>query len=431
MKKKLEVQFLEKGMYVSELDRSWIDTPFLFQGFEVRDDGDIQKLQQYCKYVYIDLEQGKDASAPHSPRPDVVDSGPSVVKRNDDSEKKIELELLKQAARPHAEKKQTYDDRTSVEEEVDRIRNTHNETHALIQNIMEDVRLGKSLNSDKAKQSVSKIANSVISNPDALTCFSQLKNKDVYTAEHSMRVCILALVLGRHLGFDETALNILGIGALLHDVGKMKIPGEVLNKPDELTDKEFDIMKKHVPLGVNILEQTKGIPVASIEVARCHHERYDGSGYMSGLSGDKISQFGQIGAIVDCYDAITSDRIYRFGMSPHAALKNMYEWRKSSFEPFLLEQFIQCMGIYPIGSLVELNTGEIAVVVTMNRRRRLKPKVVLVLKSNNLPYETPATIDLSTQTTRDGHPYEISTVLEPGTYGVNPVNFLPIHGVIS
>ena len=230
-----------------------------------------------------------------------------------------------------------------------------------------------------------------------------------------------------HLGFDEDTLKVLGIGAMLHDIGKMRVPNEVLNKPDELTDAEFEIMKKHVPDGVKYLDNVRGIPQAALEVVRCHHERYDGSGYINGITGEKIGQFGQIGAIVDCYDAITSDRIYRFGMSPHAALKNMYEWRKSSFEPMLLEQFIQCMGIYPIGSLVELNTGEVGVVVTMNRRRRLKPKVVLVLRSNNIPFDMPTTIDLSTQTTEEGIPYEISMVLEPGTYGINPVGFLPVH----
>ncbi|MGE5240706.1 MAG: HD-GYP domain-containing protein, partial [Bacteroidota bacterium] len=207
---------------------------------------------------------------------------------------------------------------------------------------------------------------------------------------------------------------------------KMKVPNEILNKPGTLSDYEYALMKSHVPRGVEILDKTSGIPRPAIVVARCHHERYSGSGYIGGLKGDQIGLFGMIGGIVDCYDAISSDRAYHAGMSAHAALKKMYEWRNRDFHPALVEQFIQCMGIYPIGSVVELNTGEIGVVVAMNRMRRLKPRVALVLRADFSPLPGATTVDLMEYKTSDGRPCEIDRVLEPGVHGINPVHYMPV-----
>ena len=322
--------------------------------------------------------------------------------------------------------KPTYRDKNTLEQEMGFAREVHRVARDLVYTLLEDVRLGKNINSLGAKKVVGEMVESVIRNPDALTTFAQLKKKDEYTAQHSMRVCILALSFGRHLGFDYNELNLLGIGALLHDIGKMKVPSEILNKPGALNEYEYAQMKSHVPHGVAILEKTPGIPRPAIEVARCHHERYAGSGYIGGLKGDQIGLFGMIGGIVDCYDAISSDRAYHTGMSTHAALKKMYEWRHRDFHPGLVEQFIQCMGIYPIGSVVELNTGEIGVVVTMNRVRRLKPRVALVLQPDFDPVQCSTTVDLKDYKTRDGRPCEIDRVLEPGIYGINPVNYLSV-----
>lgn len=426
MKRKLDVQQLKIGMYVRELDRPWRDTPFLFQGFEILTEKEIQELQRYCQYVYVDipesyintrLTKGTEKILSH------VITGQAL------RHKKIEHELLiKVESQPLLQS--AYHDQTSLEEEIEAVQKTHRETRMLIQTVMEDVRLGKNINTVAAKKLVTEMADSVIRNPDALTCFSQLKKKDEYTALHSLRVCILALAFGRHLGLEREELNLLGIGALLHDVGKMKIPNEIINKPSALNDYEYALMKSHVPRGVEILENTDGISPVSINVARCHHERYDGHGYVNSLKGDTIGLFGMIGGIVDCYDAISSDRAYHTGMSAHAALKKMYEWRNQHFHPGLVEQFIQCMGIYPIGSVVELNTGEIGVVVTMNRLRRLKPQIALVLRSDNSPFPLETMIDLMEYQTRDGQPCEIERVIEPSAYGINPVNYLPVNAAI-
>ena len=418
MKKKLDVQQLKIGMFVCELDRPWRETPFLFQGFEIRDEEEIRELQNYCQHVCIDLPETYSAPRPRTP-------AEIAIAKEAQHHKEVERKLLVSIA-THPVLRPIYHDQKKLAEEIETARELHHETKNLVYTILEDVRLGKSLNSVSAKKIVGEITESIIRNPDALTCFTQLKKKDEYTAQHSMRVCILALSFGRHLGLERQELNLLGLGALLHDIGKMKVPNEILNKPGPLNDYEYALMKSHVPRGVEILDKTSGVPRAAIEVARCHHERYSGSGYINGLKGDHIGLFGMIGGIVDCYDAITSDRSYHLGMSAHAALKKMYEWRKQDFHPGLMEQFIQCMGIYPIGSVVELNTGEIGVVTTMNRMRRLKPQVALVLQADYFPVPGAATVDLMDYKTSDGRPCEIERVLEPGAYGINPVQHLPV-----
>lgn len=417
-KKKINVQDIKVGMYVRELDRPWRETPFLFQGFEIRDEDEIRELRRYCQYVLIDTLEPNQKTHPRTPAEKVIAEKQLQRKQ---AERDI---LIKVSTQPLL--KPTYRDKNTLEQEMGFAREVHRVARDLVYTLLEDVRLGKNINSLGAKKVVGEMVESVIRNPDALTTFAQLKKKDEYTAQHSMRVCILALSFGRHLGFDYNELNLLGIGALLHDIGKMKVPSEILNKPGALNEYEYAQMKSHVPHGVAILEKTPGIPRPAIEVARCHHERYAGSGYIGGLKGDQIGLFGMIGGIVDCYDAISSDRAYHTGMSTHAALKKMYEWRHRDFHPGLVEQFIQCMGIYPIGSVVELNTGEIGVVVTMNRVRRLKPRVALVLQPDFDPVQCSTTVDLKDYKTRDGRPCEIDRVLEPGIYGINPVNYLSV-----
>lgn len=410
-------------MYVAELDRPWLGTPFLFQGFEIRSPAEIEELRRYCKWVTIELPDT------FVTLPEKRPAAPQQIRKTNavptEAEQKIARDFLKIVNQPRGEP--VYTDQRTLEQELNTAREHHAIARTMLYQILEDVRAGKNIDSITAKRVVGELTESVIRNPDALTCFIQLKKKDEYTALHSLRVCILALAFGRHLGLDRETLQMLGLGALLHDIGKLKVPAEILNKPGALSEYEFSLMKSHVPQGVELLEKMSGIPRPALEVVRCHHERFNGSGYVSGLKGDEIGFFGMIGGIVDCYDAITSDRAYRGGMSAHMALKQMYEWRGRDFHTGLVEQFIQCMGIYPIGSVVELNTGEIGVVVTMNRVRRLKPRVTLVLSATGSPYSTPLTVDLMTHKTSDGRPCEIDRVHEPSVYGIDPVLYLPVN----
>ncbi len=423
MNRKIDVHELRKGMYVCELDRPWVGTPFLFQGFEIQTDEELEKLRGLCHYVYVTDEPAtpavthRRAAAPSGASP-ILSSVTTVDHVRD-------LGAIPQSRRAPPR----YRDQVSLEEEMDAARPLESGTRALIHSIMDDVRLGNSLNATPVRQAVDGMVNSVVRNPDALVWLTQLKNKDEYTALHSLRVCILALTFGRHLDLSEEELNVLGTGALLHDIGKLRVPNEILNKPARLTDQEYQIMKTHVPLGVRILDNTRGIPAAAIAVARCHHERYSGSGYINGITGEQIGLFGLIGAIVDTYDAITSDRTYHNGLSAYDALKKLYEGRDKDFHPGLVEQFIQCMGIYPIGSIVELNTGSVGVVITVNRERRLRPKVALVLDENKNPHAISPVLDLfHTLSDTSGAALEIRRVLPSGAYGINPNSFLPSVG---
>ncbi|MDH5633239.1 MAG: HD-GYP domain-containing protein [Gammaproteobacteria bacterium] len=430
MNKKIGVTEAQIGMYVAELDRPWRDTPFLFQGFKITSDEELKQLAKHCKHIYIDTSQGADINPMHAAAGLYGEAPQQTEPESVEPVHLVAEESVKQALdEVHSRTAPAYRDMTTLDEEIQSAREVESKTRHMIYDIMEDVRLGRSINAEGAKQVVGEMTESIVRNPDAMICFSQLKNRDEYTALHSLRVCILALVFGRHLGLPKEGLNVLGIGALLHDVGKMKISTELINKPGKLSKEEFEEIKSHVPLGVEILDVARGIPRAAVDVARFHHERYDGTGYSGGRTGQEISLFGQIGGIVDCYDAITSDRSYHIGMSSHEALRRMYEWRNRNFDPGMIEQFIQCMGVYPIGSLVEMSTGSIGVVATINRTRRLRPKVVMVLTPDKRPFTPVKIVDLYHTPIDDesGHKLEISRVLPAGTHGINPTDYLPLH----
>ncbi|HUW97955.1 MAG TPA: HD-GYP domain-containing protein [Acidiferrobacter sp.] len=418
MTKQVNVHDLQKGMYVSELDRPWAGTPFLFQGFEIRSDEQIIQLQQFCQYVYIDTNLGQTSRSAHRTAGQLnTPSPPSTALTHAEI---LKLPLRQVIALPR------YIDLTTLEEEMPVARTIEIGMRELVYSIMDDVRLGHSVDSQRVRVMIVDMVDSITRNPDALVWLTQLRIKDEYTALHSVRVAIIALAFGRHLNLSVEDLNVLGIGALLHDIGKLKIPNEIINKPGQLTPQEYKIVKMHVPHGVEILESSSGIPRAAIDVARCHHERYAGTGYAAGLSGDRIGLFGLIGAIVDTYDAITSDRAYRAGISAYVALTNLYRGRNKDYHGELVDQFIQCMGVYPIGSIVEMNTGSIGVVITVNRHRRLRPRISLVFDENKEPYPHGTILDLAhVATNENGRPIEIRRVLAAGTNGIDPSSYLP------
>ena len=426
MKKKVGVHDLCKGMYVTELDRPWLGTPFLFQGFEILTDEELMQLRALCKYVFILNEDMHISPALHRNKPygAATKQAHSVVQHSD-------LLAGESSGRSILQSKMVpnlYADQTPVEEELQQAVEIEQSTRDVLYSILDDARLGRSVDTPAAKKAIAKMTESIIRNPDAFVWLTHLKKKHEYTALHSLRVSVLAIALGRHLGYDEEKLNILGMGALLHDIGKLRVPTEILDKPEALTRDEFEIMKLHVPNGMKILENSEGISATALEVVGRHHERYSGNGYAFGLHGDAIGEFGLISAIVDTYDAITSDRAYHLSLSAADALKIIYEGRQRAYHPWLTEQFIQCMGIFPIGSIVELSTGNIGVVITANRQRRLRPRVALVLSPERKPLAPVSILDLMTVThDGSGKPIEIKNMLPSGTFGINPTDYIPLR----
>lgn len=420
MKVVLDVDKLDIGMFVCDLDRPWRETPFLFQGFEIRDREQLDMLRQYCRQVTILQNDSPQVALPGRKSP--ATRPKSVWLPGQHRSLRVEQEVYKINNHPNA--RSVYEDATSLAEEVEKVRDHFIEARLLVQEVMHDAKLGRSLNMAGAKQAVQKMTDSVLRNPDALMCFAQLKRKDEYTALHGLRVCILALAFGRQLGMPREEIETLGIGALLHDFGMVKVPEELLSKPGPLTPEEISLMQQHVIWGAELLDRTRQIPAAALQVVTNHHERHDSSGYLRGLRGAEIGEFGMIGGIIDHYDAITSDRAYRSAESAHSVLMKMYEWRNTLFNPYLVEKFIQCLGIYPIGSVVELNTGEIGVVAAINRVQRLKPHVMLVYRADRQPYEQMPIANLADRRTNDDRPCEIERVLEPGAIDMDPAHYL-------
>lgn len=429
MKKKVDVHDLSKGMYVTELDRPWLGTPFLFQGFEIHSDEELAQLRSLCQHVYILNEDTLSGPAVLQAKPRAPVA--PTPKARTIAQRSVDFAATETASRSIPQSgmpPNRYADQTPVEEELQQASEIEQSTRDVLYSILDDARLGRSVDTPGAKKAVAKMTESIIRNPDALVWLTHLKKKHEYTALHSLRVSVLALALGRHLGYDEERLNILGTGALLHDIGKLRVPSEILDKPDSLTRDEFEIMKQHVPNGMKILENAEGISSTALEVVGRHHERYSGNGYAFGLQGDAIGEFGLISAIVDTYDAITSDRSYHLSLSAADALKIIYEGRDRAYHPWLTEQFIQCMGIFPIGSIVELSTGNIGVVITANRQRRLRPRVALVLSPEKKPLAPISILDLMTVThDGSGRPVEIKNMLPSGTFGINPTDYIPVH----
>ncbi len=416
MKKKIDAHDLVPGMYLAELDRPWGETPFPFQRFEVRTYDEIEWIKHNCKYVYIDVVLGDDVKSYPSTGGPNEGMGRVIVTE----QRGQRLPILGNASLVQ------HHDQTMFEEEIETARGIDLKARDMVSTMMEDARLGKTLDASGAKDVVTGLTKSVLRNPDALVCWTHLRDKDHYTALHCLRVSILALAFGRHLGFEEEQLNIVGIGGLMGDVGMSKIPSEILNKPTSLTAQEYEIVKNHVPYGLDTVRSTKGIPEEAIGVVQFHHEWYDGSGYMKGLKGDAIGLYGLMGGIIDWYDAVTSERPHRGAIAPTQALTRMYEQRNRIFHPTLVEKYIECMGIYPIGSVVEFRTEEVGVILTGDRAQRLRPKVAVVLNSEKKRYLSSTKIVELGGGSDDTAPkaLEIKRVLPAGAYGINPTDYL-------
>ena len=399
MKKKINISNLRKGMYVAELDRPWLESPFLFQGFVLADDEDLQTLKSLCQHVFIDPERGDDCDMAIG----------HVVALNTSQRVKGQREKV----------------RVAFEEEIGKARDVHRRTRDVVDEMFNDVRMGNNIDVSGVKEVVSDMVESVVRNPDAMQWLSNLRSRDEYTAIHSLNVCIFALTFGRYLGLNEDELNELGIGALLHDIGKMRVPLEVLNKEGKLSDEEYTMVRQHAQHGYEILLETRDLPPSTIEIAYTHHERKNGNGYPCGLQNDEIHLYARIVSIVDIYDAITSDRVYHHGMNTLDALKNMFEWREHDLDSELVECFIRCLGIYPIGSLVEMSNGEVGIVISVAQGRRLTPIVMLVRDKNKQPMLPPRVVDLVRFARKaTDKPVEIVKVLDPDSYAVDVRDYI-------
>ena len=396
-RKQVPVEKLEWGMYVAALDRPWTETPFMFQGFHLRTDQQLEALKKHCKHVFVDPEKTEAPEKARAPAP---------------ANFKIRGNTRYPEAKP-------------VEVEFKQASTVYTQSVTQVGELLKPAaKAGGVLDGKEIKESVTRLTDSVVRNPDALLLVTRLREKSAAAHARALQVSIYMIVFARFLELAREELELLGLLGLLQDVGKTRLPPSILEKAGPLTPEETEIAKQHVQFSSQILAETPGIHPRLPALVQLHHERQDGSGYPRGLKGDQIGLYGSMAAIADTFDALTAIRPYAEPLSPSSALSYLYKERGTGFHPDLVEQFIQCVGVFPVGSVVELNSGEVGIVITQNLVRRLKPRVMIVLDSKGQPMRPHKILDLEKDPkVRPDEPYKIKRTMEQTKLQVDPREF--------
>lgn len=390
-------------MFVSRLDRPWLETAFLLHGLKITSDDEITMLQRICNHVWVDVTLGTTPDPRH-----IAFAEPAAAQRAS-----AEVEDLR---------KTDWGIQVDVQNEMQQAEAVHASLEASIGEVMADLQAGKRLDLDKLKDGVDAMVDSILRNPTAFIWLKEMKRRDDYAYQHAMGCAIWAASFGRHLGLERAELQLLALGGLLCDVGKTRLPTELLSKRAPLTAAEVDLVHQHVQHGLDIIDSTPNLSPRIREIVATHHERHDGSGYPFRLAGSEIPIFGRIMGVVDSYEAMTSTRPYAKSRSPHQAVNELYLLRGKLFQAELIEQFIQNCGIYPTGSLVELSNGQVAVVTDVHSLKRLRPRVMLLLDADKLPLQQFKVLDLGeVEEDERGQPLTVKSGLPTGAYGIDAV----------
>lgn len=392
-RKRLDVSELTSGMHIVELDRPWIESPFLFQGFLLETAEDIQMVQDVCRWVYVDVieEEWQEHHGHQTITP---------------------------------QRRTMYVEKQDMAQQLTRANRTYQSTKHQIKYLLNSAYLGLAMSLGGAKEAVKDCVERVIHNPNAILWLTRLKHQDEYTAEHSVNVCLLAIALGREMDLAPYELENLGICGLMHDIGKMKVPPEILNKPDTLNPQEFAEMARHTVYARQLLMGRSDIYPGAVDVAYSHHERLDGKGYPRGIDSSKISLFTRIVTVADAYDAMTSRRCYSEGMSSTEALKIIHRHIGSQFDEEVARKFIAMIGLYPPGYLLEMTNGEVGIILSSDPGYSLKPKVIMVLGADKQP-QPERIINLANAPQDDaGEFYKAAGVYRSGSFGVNINDYL-------
>ncbi len=404
MIKSIDIADVKIGMYVHDLNCDWASHPFFRRRFLIKNAAEIAKIAEAGIHeIYIDTEKGLDVSHARS-----VDEVNATLQQQ-------MIEAVSNEPAPVIT--------LSFAEELGRANRIKSQAHALVKTVMQDVRLGRAVELEQVEPMIESITESVLSNSGALLTLLRIKNKDDYTFLHSVSVGTLMIAFCRSVGMDRETIHLAGLGGILHDTGKALVPDEILNKPGRLTEEEFDIIRRHPRDGFDILSRTEGIGEIPLDITLHHHERVDGSGYPHNLKGDTISTLAKMAAIVDVYDAITADRCYHKGMAPTDALRKIFEWSKYHFDPKLVQAFMRCVGIYPVGTLVLLESGKLGVVIEQHPSNLLTPKIKVMFSSKSNTYLQPEILDLSRPLGFGGGD-RIVRHEAPEKWGINPLRFM-------
>jgi HD-GYP domain-containing protein (c-di-GMP phosphodiesterase class II) len=518
-KEKVLIQQLQFGMFIAELDRPWLDSPFLLQGFLLENDEQMNALKQLCEFVIVDRTKSvgdqfgerakvdvsikrtgftsykptittKSHKSSQSTSPKIVvkststnqqksiknasfyeimsaikngdvtesadgvvfnvremsesttsntqDITPDITNRANEGtfaflrnifqkKERFKDTITSERARKNQDAEEDYrviihqTEAPSVELEMAVIYPTFAKSQKSIKSLFESIANAQKLDLSTVSEVLDSMVESISRTPDALMWLAKLKSSYDGAYNHALNVSINAMAFASFLAMPKSLIKDIGLGGLLQGIGKTVIPKYILEKTSSLTDAEYAIMKTHVEEGLKLLKNNPDIPATSLEMVAQHHERYDGSGYPKGLKDVSITTHGQIGGLVDTYCAMTTTRRHAYSINNMMALDEMRLMRGIEFSSDLIDQLIQFLGIYPVSSLVELNSGEVAVVIQQNQVRRLLPRVMVVLAEDKTKNKFPRTLDLlNSPQTPNGETYRIIRSLAPNSYGLNP-----------
>jgi HD-GYP domain-containing protein (c-di-GMP phosphodiesterase class II) len=408
MLKKINIEHLRVGMHLHELCGSWMEHPFWRTRFVINDPKDIRLIAESgITEVWIDIKKGIDV--------------PLESESKEQVEAEVDAALVKTAAAPPPPAPPKVPPKpVAMAEEVQRAVKICAEAKSAVVSMFHEVRMGKAISAEAAGELVDEISSSVMRNPGALISLARLKTADDYTYMHSVAVCALMVALAGKLGLDEKQTRDAGMSGLLHDLGKAMMPMEVLNKPGKLTDEEFRIIKSHPEEGHRLLLEGGTVGAVPLDVCLHHHEKVDGSGYPHRLKDEQISEFAKMGAVCDVYDAITSNRPYKSGWDPAESIRKMTEWCNGHFDARIFQGFVRSIGIYPVGSLVRLSSGRLAVVIEQSEKSLLTPRIKVFFSTKSQVYIPPELIDL----TRPGVSEKIVAREDPAKWGIKNMDQL-------
>lgn len=396
--RRIDVKDLRPGMFVCRLDRPWQGTPFPLQGIELHSEDDIRPLRELCRYVYIDARREVRVTAQAS----VLATGTR--------------------ARTRFDRTCIYYDTVALEDEVPRAVAAYDNAAEIVSEIIEDISAGRGISSGSVDRAVRPVVESVMRSADAFFWIESQRSRNRYVYRHAIACSALAAAFGRHMGFTEQTIFSLAAGGLLLDVGKSRLDDTLLVQEAPLSPAQRAELRRHVDYGMRILVSSEIRDADVLDMVRSHHERHDGSGYPDGLAGGDIPLTARMAAIIDSYDAMISAVPYRAQLSRSEALSRIHAGRGSLYQAELVEQFQACLGVYPTGSLVELSSGEIAVVMAQNPSRRLRPRVAVLTDADKAPIDDIWSRDLMAQA--EGAPaVEVRRTLRPGDHGLDPTEY--------
>ena len=378
------VGMIKVGMYVAEIDRPWLETPFATQGFAVTSEEDIDFIAEHCQYVYID---------------------PQLTKHQSITKKRFQTKATSSASRLRKEIRATREDLNKATVAMDKV--------------FKDLRNKQSLKADHVEDAVRPLVENVLKRGEALAALMRMRAKSDYLMNHAMAVTIWATMVGRHMSYTREELTVLAMGATLADAGMANLPSHILAKAEPLTREEEQLIRSHVRSSVRLAEESGITDHRIIEIINAHHERHSGAGYPNHQSQKEIPINARIVGIADTYDAMTSKRPYREACSSFEAISQLNAAKDILFQSHLVDAFTQVIGIFPSGSLVELSSGEVAIVMTQNPHRRLQPEIMIILDSAKKPYPTFVSENLANPNSN----LSIKRELQPGSFGIEAENF--------